>query len=73
MQPTPTLQGDFTLVSRSIHTNKSIFHPVYTQISIEFFSKKEVHILVCRINMVAINDMTNKHSPAHFPVNIPST
>lgn len=57
-QPTPTLQGDFTLVSRFIHTNKSIFHPVHTHISIGFLSKKEVNVLVCRINMVAINDIT---------------
>lgn len=60
-------------MSKPIHTNKSIFHPVHTQLSIGFFSKNEVHILSCRINMVAINDMTNKHSPAHFQVNIPST
>lgn len=42
-------------------------------ISIGFLSKKEGFILVCRINMVTINDMGNKHSPAHFQVNIPST
>lgn len=45
-------------MSRFIHTNKSIFHPVHTHISIGFLSKKEVNVLVCRINMVAINDIT---------------